>query len=452
MGTGADAANLIVFTSSLLLIGFYSFKFHSKQCNIHPIYVQCITVITYSLAAFSNNNHGIVIVNFSDGNREINIQRYLNWIVTCPVIIANLEGLIRSFEPKKQSIEKVTFLIMKDLVLTGFGILAAVQTNLSIKYVLVTASFLIAALLVRELMDAVAENKRRLDEFRAWGPVMAILALFFFSWSLFPVFFILGPPCLNIMSREMDQIGHALADLLAKNLLGLSIWHVRFITLAASYRLMAETSGTRRGSFVERFRGNKHKVYAPRRISGYIPGSISVLLIEARPEMQLLFDYLMREVGIVCKNAFTIEEALKILKRERVRSFGAVLVNVKHFRSLGVERLQKMNVPILAFQFDSDGNGEDFDLDSLLEAAGSVFDGIIVRPLDQRGVAQQIHHWMTVSSQWQETHNGMRLEKKLRLQAPGSPRPTTSNRMHFSFDESHVQQITSPGRKCSIIN
>jgi len=422
--SGVFAASLMVFSTSLGLVIFYLYQFYLGRCNIHPIYVQSITMIVYALAAFSETEYSFVDVVHSDGSvLHLALGRYLNWIMTCPVILANTEGLIFIFRPEELTVPRITFLLMKDLLLISFGILASMQNDDALKYTFVGVAFIISGFLVKEILQDLFENKRFLIQYEnAWESVVAIFCLFFVSWGVFPVLYLIGPPCFNLISESTDIIGHACADLFAKNLLGVSIWFTRFNIMAPALRQFKNENrsvvprGITNAHLISKHE-NSRKLFSRRKTL--------ILVVDQRPEVQRLFNYMMEQVDVFCEFAFDLDSAKKMIKKEPNGTYTAVLINLeKKFDDEGrfhaTFKRRPFFLPVLGYTFD------DEYLELLLSNEESQLarkcDGIIEQPLDHVHVAEQILLWKTTAIQWKEVDANMERERKLYLQSPGSHR------------------------------
>ena len=58
-----------------------------------------------------------------------------------------------------------------------------------------------------------------------------ILLLVLFSWTLFPILFLIGPETFNLMNQQTSMILHACGDLIAKNFFSFCCWKVSLISV-----------------------------------------------------------------------------------------------------------------------------------------------------------------------------------------------------------------------------
>jgi sensory rhodopsin len=150
--------------------------------------------------------YGWVVV--ADGSRVVFVPRYLDWILTTPLLLAFL-GLLAGCD--RQSISK---LVGVNTVVMVLGTAAALQSG-PVSYGLFVVAGAAYAILLRLLLGSVSEQARQQDPavnslFRSLRNLTAVL------WSVYPIVWLLGPPGLAVLTTTVDVMLVVYLDLLTK--------------------------------------------------------------------------------------------------------------------------------------------------------------------------------------------------------------------------------------------
>nr|AHH02123.1 TcChR [synthetic construct] len=143
--------------------------------------------------------------------------RYMEWLLTCPVILihlSNITGLNDEYSGRTMS------LLTSDLGGIAFAVLSALAVGwqkglyFGIGCIYGASTFYHAACIYIESYHTMPAGKcKRL--------VVAMCAVFFTSWFMFPALFLAGPECFDGLTWSGSTIAHTVADLLSKNIWGL---------------------------------------------------------------------------------------------------------------------------------------------------------------------------------------------------------------------------------------
>eukprot|EP00227_Mantoniella_beaufortii_P012566 CAMPEP_0197575022 /NCGR_PEP_ID=MMETSP1326-20131121/568_1 /TAXON_ID=1155430 /ORGANISM="Genus nov. species nov., Strain RCC2288" /LENGTH=417 /DNA_ID=CAMNT_0043137715 /DNA_START=248 /DNA_END=1498 /DNA_ORIENTATION=- len=240
----ALALQWICFALSFCSFAFYSYKVYKKQCGWEVIYICIIESIKYILELWWEKSSPATLYICNKSHFDLHNQttgefyggslavacgtdfvvapwlRYGEWLLTCPVILialSNLSGLKDDYNfrtMKLLSSDQGTIVMGVTAAYSTGGVKAAFFT-LGVFYGMTT--FYTAFLVYAEAYENVPAGKcQKLVSHMAW--------MFYLSWMLFPVMFLLGPEGAGHLDNDGSVIGHTFADLLSKNLWG--IWSV----------------------------------------------------------------------------------------------------------------------------------------------------------------------------------------------------------------------------------
>lgn len=430
---GVAGASLCVFSCSTALICFYGFQYRNGRCNLHPIYVQFVTFCVYSLACFGTTDFlYIPIENHAGDVFDLAIGRYLFWMMTCPVIISNVNILLNLMTPDDLELGHVTFMMVKDIVMIAFGVLAAMQKNVTLKWIFNLASYFVCFWLVVDLLAMIREKKKHfIVHERCWEWVLAVMTYFFFAQSLFIFLYAFGPPCFNLMGPDGDKIGHSVGDLFAKNLFGFFAWYVRFVVLEPFVKRIRSARAVtpfqrgsdamaphkmRNVSFLNRKTNSKRTKAGPR--------APRVLIVEPRIEIQRLFMFILRDAGIEGEIAFDLETASKIVRRDPLTHYDAIVLNLTIAFENRVDtqkfrmhfRRKPFYLPLLGYCFDDTSYGPLVERE---EVERNLSDGFIRHILDEGHLYDVVTHWREASSHWRGIDDSADMERRLHQHVQG---------------------------------
>nr|AHH02138.1 SdChR [synthetic construct] len=203
-----------VFLSALFL-AFYGWHAYKASVGWEEVYVCSVELIKVILEIYFEFTSPAML--FLYGGNITPWLRYAEWLLTCPVILihlSNITGLSEEYNKRTMA------LLVSDLGTICMGVTAALATGwvkwlfYCIGLVYGTQTFYNAGIIYVEsyyIMPAGGCKKL----------VLAMTAVYYSSWLMFPGLFIFGPEGMHTLSVAGSTIGHTIADLLSKNIWGL---------------------------------------------------------------------------------------------------------------------------------------------------------------------------------------------------------------------------------------
>ncbi|GFR44466.1 hypothetical protein Agub_g5727 [Astrephomene gubernaculifera] len=207
----ANGLQWAAFALSVVILIFYAYETWKTTCGWEEVYVCCLE-LTKVIIEFFHEFDTPCLLHLSSGNRVLWL-RYSEWLMTCPVILihlSNLTGLKNDYNKRTMR------LLVSDIGTIVWGATAAMSTGYvrAIFFVLGCMyganTFFHAAKVYIESYHTVPKGRCRLV-------VRAMAWLFFASWGMFPVLFLLGPEGFGHISLYGSTIGHTVIDLMSKN-------------------------------------------------------------------------------------------------------------------------------------------------------------------------------------------------------------------------------------------
>lgn len=231
---------------------------HKKQCGWEVIYIAMVEFVKYLLEIMwefespatlyvCDKPYDEIYTNGTKYNDDISSicqgsvvvapwLRYAEWLLTCPVILialSNLTGLKDDYNFRTMK------LLTSDQGTIIMGVTAAYSTGgvkgafftLGVIYGMTT--FYTAFLVYAEAYENVPAGKCKMI-------VTQMAYMFFFSWIMFPILFLLGPEGAGHLSPSGSVIAHTFADLFSKNLWGLYSVYLRIQVRAHHRKLYKE--------------------------------------------------------------------------------------------------------------------------------------------------------------------------------------------------------------------
>lgn len=213
----ASALQWIALQFSFVLFLFYAVQVKRKTCGWEVIYISAIECVKYIIEIWWEHEAPATIY-LSNGN-AIAWLRYSEWLLTCPVILI---ALSRVGTTEGSYSKRTMTLLTSDQGTIMMGVTAAFAKG-PIKAVFFCCglcygfnTFYTAAAVYYEAWKNVPVDLRYL--------VRAMAVMFYTSWCMFPILFLLGPEGFGHISHYGSIVGHGLADLLSKNLWGVLEW------------------------------------------------------------------------------------------------------------------------------------------------------------------------------------------------------------------------------------
>lgn len=174
---------------------------------------------------------GETVLRDFNGQSEIFVGRYIDWVVTTPLLLLDL-GVLAGIRPKL-----IAGVIGADIfmIVTGFiGTLENAPQNY-LWYIISCGAFLaILAALVTEFSAAVRRRNGRVNRlFRKLRNILIVL------WFIYPIVWILGPEASRTIGVDVETVCYTILDLCAKVGYGL-------ILTSASQDVLAQASNSER--------------------------------------------------------------------------------------------------------------------------------------------------------------------------------------------------------------
>mmetsp|Transcript_26896 Transcript_26896/g.58675 ORF Transcript_26896/g.58675 Transcript_26896/m.58675 type:complete len:515 (-) Transcript_26896:444-1988(-) len=215
----ADLLQWISFILSLVMTVFFAREIKYGICGWEVAYVAVLESIIY-IVSIGWEEYSPATIYLTNG-AVVPWIRYLEWLLTCPVIlialsrVGTLEAAYSKSTMKLQTSDQGTIIM---------GIMAASSTGITnvgfylcgLTYGFTT--FYTAAGVYLEAYRNVPDDCRDLIKYMAYS--------FYGGWLMFPLLFILGPEGAGHISPDGSTIGHSVADLLSKNIWGIFEWQL----------------------------------------------------------------------------------------------------------------------------------------------------------------------------------------------------------------------------------
>ncbi|GIL89020.1 hypothetical protein Vretifemale_16924 [Volvox reticuliferus] len=152
----------------------------------------------------------------ASGNR-VQWLRYGEWLLTCPVILihlSNLTGLKDDYNKRTMR------LLVSDIGTIVWGATSAMSSGY-VKVIFFLLGLLYGANTFFHAAKVYIESYHTVPKGLCRQIVRVMAWLFFLSWGMFPVLFLLGPEGFGHLTVYGSTIGHTVIDLLSKNCWGL---------------------------------------------------------------------------------------------------------------------------------------------------------------------------------------------------------------------------------------
>ncbi|EFJ51427.1 hypothetical protein VOLCADRAFT_79664 [Volvox carteri f. nagariensis] len=203
------------FALSVIILIYYAYATWRTTCGWEEVYVCCVELTKVVIEFFHEfDEPGMLYL--ANGNRVLWL-RYGEWLLTCPVILihlSNLTGLKDDYNKRTMR------LLVSDVGTIVWGATAAMSTGY-IKVIFFLLGCMYGANTFFHAAKVYIESYHTVPKGLCRQLVRAMAWLFFVSWGMFPVLFLLGPEGFGHLSVYGSTIGHTIIDLLSKNCWGL---------------------------------------------------------------------------------------------------------------------------------------------------------------------------------------------------------------------------------------
>eukprot|EP00854_Cymbomonas_tetramitiformis_P016962 gene16962-20153_t len=221
-----DCALALQWLTALMSIGlfiWYGWQVYKKQCGWEVIYICILESFKYAfeIAAESQTPFTIYLTRWDGKDVTIAWIRYAEWLTTCPVILialSNLTGLKDDYNWRTMK------LLASDQGTIICGVTAAMGHGW-VKVVFFGVGFVYGLTTWYTACAVYIESYQNVPNV-AKPTVRYMAIMFFVSWAMFPLLFLMGPEGFGHISNAGSTIGHTFADLLSKNLWGIYAWFV----------------------------------------------------------------------------------------------------------------------------------------------------------------------------------------------------------------------------------
>ena len=188
--------------------------------HVLTLFVTAMAAMAYMFMAMGQ---GYIMV----GERPFFYMRYVDWLMTTPVLLLDLCLLAQA------QIEKTALLFLMDMLMIIGGFLGALITTKTKYIFFLIASFMYLPI-VTELLFSVKECARKAG--KAVEKIYTYLSYLTVGlWSLYPVIWILAEGT-NILSADVETLLYAIIDVSAKSVFGFQ--------LLRSHQALKEASNT----------------------------------------------------------------------------------------------------------------------------------------------------------------------------------------------------------------
>jgi len=217
---------------------FYYKEFRALRCGWEVMYVAILETVNYifligwgDLSPFywkiDTKCHGEDDESGCWGGadrviNEVPVARYMEWLITCPVLLialSNLTGLKDDYNWRTMK------LLTADQGTILFGATGAMASG-SIKAVFFVVGVSYGIVTYFTCLEVYVESYANVPP-NAKKTVSIMAYMFFMSWLCFPLFWLLGEEGFGHVNQNMSTILHSIADLFSKNLWGLYSWYLR---------------------------------------------------------------------------------------------------------------------------------------------------------------------------------------------------------------------------------
>jgi len=237
LGEQAIPLEWFAFSVSTALFFLYAReRYYNNSCPWEVLCVAFVEAFHYLIAVNFHNDEAAAI-KLANGTKVYWI-RYAGWLLTCPVILIHLSHTAE--ETDSVLTHKMLYLLTSNQAMIVFGVTASVAAGATRTWFFIFGSIAFAVLcstaanIYTEALRVYPMNARLTLRFTA--------GLFFISWSMYPLFWLLGPDGFSIITNDTSTALHAITDLFAKNLWGYLMFRVREYNLEGVAHQMGITA------------------------------------------------------------------------------------------------------------------------------------------------------------------------------------------------------------------
>lgn len=231
--TFADMLQYQSFILSMGLFVWYAWQVQVGHCGWEVIYIAIVETFKYIFELWFEHDSPATV--YQTNGQSIAWLRYAEWLSTCPVILIALSR-VGTVEGKYS--KSTMKLLTSDQGTLVMGVTAAAATD-GAKIAFFLVGFVYGANTFYTAAGVYLEAWKNVPE-QCKSTVKAMAYIFYVSWCMFPILFVLGPEGAGHISGEGSTIGHCIADLLSKNLWGIFEWNLDTTLLRLNEEAMEE--------------------------------------------------------------------------------------------------------------------------------------------------------------------------------------------------------------------
>eukprot|EP00192_Tetraselmis_astigmatica_P004280 CAMPEP_0117688934 /NCGR_PEP_ID=MMETSP0804-20121206/24156_1 /TAXON_ID=1074897 /ORGANISM="Tetraselmis astigmatica, Strain CCMP880" /LENGTH=500 /DNA_ID=CAMNT_0005501543 /DNA_START=150 /DNA_END=1652 /DNA_ORIENTATION=- len=204
------------FILSVIMSIWFVYNMYTGHCGWEVIFVTVIEFTKIVVEIFWEYETPNMI--YSVFGPVTSWLRYIEWLLTCPVILihlSNLTGLDEEYSARTME------LLTSDQGTICFGITAALAGPGWIKVITFVVGLSFGINTFYTASRVYIEAYHQVPKGLCRTLVKYLCGMFFCSWLMFPLLFLAGPEGFGYLTWSGSTIGHTVADLLSKNIWGL---------------------------------------------------------------------------------------------------------------------------------------------------------------------------------------------------------------------------------------
>nr|AHH02148.1 protein 125 [synthetic construct] len=212
----------VAFAFSLGVLAYYAYNSWKATTGWEEVYVCIVELIKVCLEIWHEPDHPATLY-LSAGNFILWL-RYGEWLLTCPVILihlSNLTGLKDNYS------KRTMMLLISDIGCIVWGVTSALTTLTWLKWFFFFIGLCYGLSTFFHAGRVYIESYMMLPKGQCRKILRIMAGVYYFSWSAFPILFILGPEGFGHISAYASTIGHTINDMLSKQLWTLLGHHLR---------------------------------------------------------------------------------------------------------------------------------------------------------------------------------------------------------------------------------
>nr|AHH02100.1 BsChR2 [synthetic construct] len=219
--TAMIACQWFAFGSAVLILLLYAWHTWKATSGWEEVYVCCVELVKVLFEIYHEIHHPCTLY-LVTGNFILWL-RYGEWLLTCPVILihlSNITGLKNDYNKRTMQ------LLVSDIGCVVWGVTAALCYDYK-KWIFFCLGLVYGCNTYFHAAKVYIEGYHTVPKGECRIIVKVMAGVFYCSWTLFPLLFLLGPEGTGAFSAYGSTIAHTVADVLSKQLWGLLGHHLR---------------------------------------------------------------------------------------------------------------------------------------------------------------------------------------------------------------------------------